>query len=919
MSGGNDVEVRFGGDTRGLDSASNKAVSDIQKVGNSTSGLQGVFARVRTSMEGLKQTMRDGFARGFNEEMARAGHATMSFGEISKTVFSSAQGGILGLIGPLAAAGVAAAALAAVVGLIHFGAQFGDEAEKLDQMAQKLGMAATEVSKWGNLATTAGMSTEAFAASAQRLERNMYMAAQGGKSQAAAFKQLGIDISKTHDTSSLMMQIADKFSQMNDQPIRRTALAIQLMGRSGANMIPIFKQGSEAIKEQMAMADEYGANVSEDFMKAGLAVDDAMDQMSLGTKGLKNMLFQELAPAIVAVVEFLNDLVKEMVASYRQGGLVAQILGVLGFAFKSLITVIDSVCTSFRVMFSVATGVLQGILGAVHTVGSALSKLLSGDFSGISKAWSDGMSATGRAVSKSFDDAGRAGERYRDRMKKLWGVTPLSGAGHPGGPEGGEDLSAGAPGAKPKKSRSGGGANAAHKAQEEALRNQLEDLSYQQDEAKRQEDYAKMMELEGQKLAKLKAFYGEDSRQYIAESRRKLSMEQSVQQDIIKLNQQRINNQEKLDETRTNTADNLRSIALEAEKAHFDALDQMGMVNDQQRIAAMQKFANEEMALQQDHEDNIFRLKIKALRDQLALKGLLAPEIRRINAEIEQLEAEHQGRLAEIRANAAVQTQVIQDRAAAQTLQKWQGILQPVGNAMNGFLTSMVTRSQTFHQALLQMGDQLLVALVQQGVQAVIKWGAMELAKTGATATGVATRTGLEAAGAATSNAISAGTAIKQIAHKAAVAAAAAYSAIASIPVVGPFLAPAAAAAALYGVMKLASSIFSAEGGWGEVPGDGVRTELHKKEMVLPAKYANPLRDMLLSPRGNDLASGTVAGGASAREVVSAGGNNYNEFNYSPNVTHRSASLDDMLQREGRAMRKWFYNEVRNGNLKVPS
>lgn len=914
MSGGNDVEVKFGGDTRDLDAASTKASQDMEKVGKSATGLQGVFAKVKSGMDSLKGTMREGFARGYNEEMAKAGHETLSFGEISEKVFSNAEGGMLSMVGSLAKVGIAAGALAAVVGLIHFGAEFGDEAEKLDQMAHKLGMAATEVSKWGNLATTAGMSTDAFAASAQKLERTTYMAAQGGKAQSAAFKALGIDIKSVKNTSELMMTVADKFAAMDDGP-KKTALAMQLMGRAGANMIPILNQGSKAIEEQMAMADEYGANASEDFMKAGLAVDDAMDQMSLGTKGLKDMLFEELAPAIVAVVTFLNDLVKEMVASYRSGGLVAQILGVMAIAFKTIITVIDSVCTGFRQLYSIAVGVLQGILGTIYSVGAALAKLLSGDFSGISKAWSDGMAGTGRAVATSFNEAGAAGERYRNRMRTLWGKDALGGVGKPGG-EGKDfgDLSAGAPGAKGKKPKTD---NSAHKAAEAQLKNELEDLSYQQDEAKRQEDYAKMMELEGQKLAKLKAFYGENSREYIAEARKRLSMEQTIQQDIVKLNETRINNAEKLEESRTNSADNLRNIALQAEKQHFDALDQLGMVNNQQRIAAAQQFAQQDETLQQNHENNIFNLKAQALRDQLALDNLLAPERRRIQAELEQLEVDHQGRLSEIRANAAVQTQVIQDRAAQQTLQRWTGILAPVGNAMNGFLTSMATRSQSFHAALLQMGDALVSALVQQGVQMVMKWAAMELAKTGATATSVATRTGLEATGAATSTAISAGSALKQIAHKAAVAAAGAYAAIASIPVVGPFLAPAAAAAALFGVMKLAQSIFSAEGGWGNVPGDGMQTELHKNEMVLPAKFANPLRDMLLSPRGSDLASNTAAAGQSARTDISNSSGDVN-FHYKPQHTNNNARMDDLLRSDASALRKWFQNEVRNNSLKVP-
>ncbi len=129
-----------------------------------------------------------------------------------------------------------------------------------------------------------------------------------------------------------------------------------------------------------------------------------------------------------------------------------------------------------------------------------------------------------------------------------------------------------------------------------------------------------------------------------------------------------------------------------------------------------------------------------------------------------------------------------------------------------------------------------------------------EGAKTGATVAGAATRTATEAAASTAAKGFSISTALTDIASNAVRAATGAYAAIAGIPVVGPVLAPAAAAAALYGVYALGKSMFSAEQGFGSVPYDGAVTELHKEEMVLPAKYANPLRDGLVN--GNGLGGG---------------------------------------------------------------
>lgn len=77
-------------------------------------------------------------------------------------------------------------------------------------------------------------------------------------------------------------------------------------------------------------------------------------------------------------------------------------------------------------------------------------------------------------------------------------------------------------------------------------------------------------------------------------------------------------------------------------------------------------------------------------------------------------------------------------------------------------------------------------------------------------------------------------------------AAAGAWSAISSIPYVGPFLAPAVAAGVLASVIGLGSKVASAAGGWETVPHDQMAM-IHKDEQILPASYATGLRQLIKS------------------------------------------------------------------------
>lgn len=86
-------------------------------------------------------------------------------------------------------------------------------------------------------------------------------------------------------------------------------------------------------------------------------------------------------------------------------------------------------------------------------------------------------------------------------------------------------------------------------------------------------------------------------------------------------------------------------------------------------------------------------------------------------------------------------------------------------------------------------------------------------------------------------------TALSEIMSNAAVAGSAAYASTAAIPVVGPGLAPDAAAAAYAGASSFGVEL-AAEKGFDVPAGMNPVTQLHQKEMVLPASQADVIRNM---------------------------------------------------------------------------
>jgi len=206
-----------------------------------------------------------------------------------------------------------------------------------------------------------------------------------------------------------------------------------------------------------------------------------------------------------------------------------------------------------------------------------------------------------------------------------------------------------------------------------------------------------------------------------------------------------------------------------------------------------------------------------------------------------------------------------------------------VGSAVRTFsqgLGRMAEGEESFAKVVRQVEDRVVSSFADGVAQMVTHWLFAETRRTAATTAGAATRTATEEAASQQGLFAHLAAALKQITADAAKAAAGAYSAVAAIPIVGPFLAPEAAAAAFAGVMAF-EGLASAAGGFDIPHGLNPITQLHQNEMVLPATIAQPLRGFL-----REYQQGAGLGGG-------RGGDTHISFTHAPTVTARSP--DDIV------------------------
>ena len=199
----------------------------------------------------------------------------------------------------LAGAGIAAFGATAGVALgksISDVSKYGDH---VDKMSQKIGFSAEGFQKWDYVLNRAGTSIDSMAPVMKTLSN-------AAVSNSDAFQKLGISQEEVANMSQeeLFGRTIQALSGM-EEGAERTALASKLLGRGASELAPLINGGTDAIEEQMKMAEEYGMVMSDDAVKASADFVDAQTTLQGTLTGLKNKVTADFLPAATDVVNGL--------------------------------------------------------------------------------------------------------------------------------------------------------------------------------------------------------------------------------------------------------------------------------------------------------------------------------------------------------------------------------------------------------------------------------------------------------------------------------------------------------------------------------------------------------------------------------------------------------------------------------------
>lgn len=271
------------------------------------------------------------------------GKAAATTGALKGLTGSLGMGGLAGAMGALtpllSAAGLGMMAKGAI-----------DAADNMNDLRQKTGVSVEVLSQFGRAAEMSGTTIDGVAGAMAKLARGM----TATKSPAVAvMHSMGIasrDASgNLRSVDEVMLEVADKFKTMPDGA-EKTALAIGLFGKAGADMIPMLNMGSAAIKELgVTMSGEFAAQA-----------DELNDKLAVIQGSLTKVAVQ-LATALMPALQLAADTV----------GVLAAGLGQLPGPLQTLVVS----AALIAIAWGPIVGTFAALAGVIGTVGPLLAGL----------------------------------------------------------------------------------------------------------------------------------------------------------------------------------------------------------------------------------------------------------------------------------------------------------------------------------------------------------------------------------------------------------------------------------------------------------------------------------------------------------------------------------------------------------------
>jgi hypothetical protein len=183
--------------------------------------------------------------------------------------------------------------------------------DQLSKTSQKIGVSVEDLSALTYSADLAGVDVESLASALGKFSKNIGEAYTTGVGAAAnALADLGLKVTDAggslKSTNTLFLDVAERFAHLDDGAVK-TALAMDLFGKSGAELIPLLNAGAQGLNESALEAKRLGQVFDGEAAKAAENFNDNLTRLQKAIGGVANRVATEALPTLVEFSQTLAD------------------------------------------------------------------------------------------------------------------------------------------------------------------------------------------------------------------------------------------------------------------------------------------------------------------------------------------------------------------------------------------------------------------------------------------------------------------------------------------------------------------------------------------------------------------------------------------------------------------------------------
>ena len=290
-------------------------------------------------------------------------------------------------------AAIGTAAVAAGKKLYDMANDVAATGDNIDKMSQRLGLSREAYQEWDYVLSQSGVDINSVQTGMKTLTNTIDDAKNGTDKAIEKFTRLGItqeDLANKSREGIFAMTIAG-LQKMTDDT-EKAALANDMFGRSGQEMIPLLNETAESTEALLQKSRDLGMVMSDEAVTAAVKYTDSMDTLKRTFSAVKNNIVSDLLPGFTKILDGLTGLLtgqEEAGAQIKEGAKemvesISEVLPGIVDVFMNLVTAVAEIAPA--IIEALVNGIAENlpslleaavdiVLSIVQSIVSALPQI----------------------------------------------------------------------------------------------------------------------------------------------------------------------------------------------------------------------------------------------------------------------------------------------------------------------------------------------------------------------------------------------------------------------------------------------------------------------------------------------------------------------------------------------------------------